>query len=32
VFGTPVDVTLAELAIELFFPADEVTAQVLRRS
>jgi hypothetical protein len=26
VFGTPVDVTLAELAIEAFFPADEATA------
>lgn len=25
VFGTPVDVTLSELALELFFPADEVT-------
>lgn len=31
VFGTPVDVTLAELAIEAFFPADEGTAQALRR-
>jgi transcriptional regulator with XRE-family HTH domain len=30
VFGTPVDVTLAELAIESFFPADEFTAQALR--
>src|SRR5262249_52370057 len=26
VFGTPVDVTLAELAIEHFFPADAATA------
>ncbi|MHB2166544.1 helix-turn-helix domain-containing protein [Alsobacter sp. R-9] len=26
VFGTPVDVTLSELALELFFPADAVTA------
>lgn len=26
VFGTPVDVTLAELAIEAFFPGDEATA------
>jgi transcriptional regulator with XRE-family HTH domain len=25
VFGTPVDVTLSELALELFFPADDVT-------
>jgi transcriptional regulator with XRE-family HTH domain len=30
-FGTPIDITLAELAIELFYPADEVTAEVLRR-
>jgi hypothetical protein len=30
VFGTPVDVTVAELAIEVFFPADEHTAGVLR--
>lgn len=30
VFGTPLDVTLAELAIESFFPADAHTAEVLR--
>lgn len=30
VFGTPVDVTLQELALETFFPADDATAQVLR--
>jgi hypothetical protein len=30
VFGTPTDVTLAELAIESFFPADEVTGERLR--
>ena len=30
VFGTPVDVTLSELAIEAFFPADEATALALR--
>jgi transcriptional regulator with XRE-family HTH domain len=30
VFGTPVDVTVAELAIEVFFPADAHTADVLR--
>ena len=30
VFGTPVDVTLAELAIESFFPADAGTAEALR--
>ncbi|WP_298212518.1 helix-turn-helix transcriptional regulator [Acidovorax sp.] len=29
IFGTPVDVTLQELAVESFFPADEFTAQVL---
>lgn len=31
VFGTPVDITLAELALETFFPADEASAQILRR-
>lgn len=30
VFGTPVDVTLSELAIESFFPADQATAEALR--
>jgi len=30
VFGTPVDVTLSELAIEAFFPADQQTAVALR--
>ena len=30
VFGTPLDVTLSELAIESFFPADEATAKALR--
>lgn len=30
VFGTPIDITLAELAVEAFFPADEVTANALR--
>jgi len=30
VFGTPVDVTLSELAIEAFFPADPQTAALLR--
>lgn len=30
VFGTPVDVTLSELAIEAFFPADRATAEALR--
>lgn len=31
VFGTPVDVTLAELAVEAFFPADAETAAILGR-
>jgi hypothetical protein len=30
VFGTPVDVTLSELALETFFPADDLTAQRMR--
>lgn len=30
VFGTPVDVTLSELALETFFPADEATGAALR--
>jgi hypothetical protein len=29
-FGTAVDITVAELAIESFFPADRTTAQALR--
>lgn len=29
VFGTPVDITLSELAIEAFFPADEATASAI---
>jgi transcriptional regulator with XRE-family HTH domain len=29
-FGTPMDVTVAELSIESFFPADPQTAEVLR--
>jgi transcriptional regulator with XRE-family HTH domain len=29
-FGTAVDITLAELSIEAFFPADEATAEYLR--
>jgi hypothetical protein len=29
-FGTPQDVTLSELAVELFFPADETTDAWLR--
>ena len=31
VFGTPVEVTLSELAIETFFPADSETARLLRQ-
>jgi MmyB-like transcription regulator ligand binding domain len=31
VFGTPIDVTLSELALECFFPADEATAQALHQ-
>jgi len=31
VFGTPVDITLSELAIETFFPADAATAEIVRR-
>jgi transcriptional regulator with XRE-family HTH domain len=31
VFGTPVDVTLSELALELFFPANGETAEAIRR-
>lgn len=30
VFGTPVDITLAEIALESFFPADAATADALR--
>jgi transcriptional regulator with XRE-family HTH domain len=30
VFGTPVDITLSELALESFFPADAATARALR--
>jgi hypothetical protein len=32
VFGTPVDITLAELALETFFPADPATHEALRRA
>jgi transcriptional regulator with XRE-family HTH domain len=31
VFGTPVDITLSELAIETFLPANRATAEALRR-
>jgi transcriptional regulator with XRE-family HTH domain len=29
-FGTPVDITLSEIAVEAFFPADGATAEALR--
>ena len=29
VFGTPTDVTVSELALETFFPADDFTAKAL---
>ena len=32
VFGTPVDVTLAEIAIEMFFAANPATAAAVRKS
>jgi transcriptional regulator with XRE-family HTH domain len=31
VFGTPVDVTLSELAVESFFPADAATAALVKK-
>jgi hypothetical protein len=31
VFGTPVDITLAELAVEAFYPADDATQKYLRQ-
>jgi transcriptional regulator with XRE-family HTH domain len=30
IFGTPIDVTLSEIALELFFPADGATAAIVR--
>jgi transcriptional regulator with XRE-family HTH domain len=32
VFGTPIDITLAEIALESFFPADAATANAMRLS
>jgi hypothetical protein len=29
-FGTPLDITLSEIAIETFFPANEITARRLQ--
>jgi hypothetical protein len=31
IFGTPVDITLSEIAIESFFPADAATAEAVAR-
>ena len=31
IFGTPIDITLSELALETFFPADAETAAALRK-
>jgi hypothetical protein len=31
VFGTPIDITLSELALETFFPADDATGDALHR-
>jgi transcriptional regulator with XRE-family HTH domain len=31
IFGTPIDVTLSELALECFYPADDATAEILQR-
>ena len=31
VFGTPIDITLSELAVEAFYPADAATADALRQ-
>jgi transcriptional regulator with XRE-family HTH domain len=30
VFGTPIDITLSELALESFFPANETTGEIMR--
>jgi len=32
VFGTPIEITLSELALETFFPADDATAAALRQA
>jgi transcriptional regulator with XRE-family HTH domain len=32
IFGTPVDITLSEIALESFFPADAATGDLLRRA
>jgi transcriptional regulator with XRE-family HTH domain len=32
IFGTPIDITLSELSIELFYPADDATTEALREA
>jgi hypothetical protein len=32
IFGTPLDVTLSELALECFYPADAATAELVRNN
>jgi hypothetical protein len=32
VFGSPLEVSLSELALEAFFPADHATAQALQNA
>lgn len=32
VFGTPVDVTVSEIALETFFPADEITREIFQKN
>lgn len=32
IFGTPVDITVSELALGSFFPADPATAEAMRRA
>jgi hypothetical protein len=31
VFGTPTEVTLSELALEMLFPADDTTVAIVRQ-
>src|SRR6266850_5938209 len=32
IFGTPIDITLSELSLEAFYPADAATAEALRKA
>jgi hypothetical protein len=32
IFGTPIDITLSELSLESFYPADAATAEALRKA